>query len=403
MSDSSQPSPPLRIFRPWPLLTGFAVGLALLAWAGRGVTKRDWHDDFVRFHPMIAPDSMYEPTINEMGAIVRARCRPDQILVILGGNSILLGVGQPVVRVWTKRLQELLGDRYAVVNLAFRGSSPTDGGALVAESLRKEFPRQIYIANLAPLQGADAIGIESYRFVLFDAYYKGRLLPWAPRDEQLKKYLAAKNDHEQRFERRLSAQADVGLRYHDFWNWWSCTRFFTFATTMMPNWPRAYWPRNRFEDEESDYELTAFEERFTPQTIANDLKIARGYTAAFYSKNPDGTWQLVPSAYEEFLRLGQQAFPDPLKKRTLILISRNSPFYTARLEADLEERDELAIRDSIAGWEKLGYQSIDYGRDFEVNDFGDRTHLTSTGGAKLAATVAPKVRTMAIKLGYVSP
>ncbi len=401
-SPASAPTAAARpFFKPWTLLFGFLAGLALLAYAGRTVIKRDLHPTAVRFHPMIAPDSQYEPTMGEMRAFVRARCRPDQILVLIGGNSILLGVGQPADRVWTKRLQEVLGDRYAVINLAFRGSSPTDGGAFVAESLRDEFPRQIYIANVAALQAADTIGIESYRFIFLDAYYKGLLLPWAPRDQQFKEYLAEPAFHTARFERRLGAQIDSALHYRDFWNWWSATKFFTFATPFQPNPKLAYKPRGYFKDEENDYDGTPFEQRFTPATVANDTVIARAYSANGYTKNPAGQWQLADAARDQFLRFAANAFPDPLKPRTLILISRNSPFYTRQLGPDIQTRDEVAIRDTITGFEKLGYAALDTGNHYENEDFGDRTHLTSAGGAKLAATVAPKIEALATKLGYV--
>ena len=409
MSDSTpQPSPATSaaepasrpFFRPWTVLAGFGLGLGLMAWAGRTVIQRDLHPNAVRFHPMIAPDSQYEPTMGEMRAFVRARCRPDQILVIVGGNSILLGVGQPADRVWTKRLQEILGDRYAVVNLAFRGSSPTDGGAFVAESLRDEFPRQIYIANVAALQAADAIGIESYRFILFDAYYKGLLLPWAPRDQQLKEYLAAPDYKTASFERRLGAQADAVLHFRDFWNWWSATKFFTFATPFQPDPKLAYKPRAYFRDEENDYEGTPFEDRFTPTTVANDTVISRAYSAAGYSKNTNGVWQLAPATRQQFLDFARRAFPDQLKPRTLILISRNSPFYTQKFEPELRERDNQAVRDTIEGYEQLGYAALDTGKSYTIEDFGDRTHLTSTGGAKLAEVTAPKIQALATQLGY---
>ena len=409
MSDSTpQPSPATSaaepasrpFFRPWTLLAGFGLGLGLMAWAGRTVIQRDLHPNAVRFHPMIAPDSQYEPTMGEMRAFVRARCRPDQILVIVGGNSILLGVGQPADRVWTKRLQEILGDRYAVVNLAFRGSSPTDGGAFVAESLRDEFPRQIYIANVATMQAADAIGIESYRFFLFDAYYKGLLLPWAPRDQQLKIYLADPAFKTTRFERRLGAQADAVLHFRDFWNWWSMTKFFTFATPLQPDPKLAYKPRAQFRDEENDFEATPFEQRFTPATIATDTINAQNYSAEGYSKNANGNWQLAEPTLAQFLNFASSAFPDQLKPRTLILISRNSPFYSRNLATDLQARDELSIAATLAGYKKLGYSALDYGQDFTIEDFGDRTHLTSAGGAKLAMLVAPKIQAMAAQLGY---
>ena len=409
MSDSTpQPSPATSVsssasrpfFRPWTLLAGFVIGLGLMAWAGRTVIQRDLHPNDVRFHPMIAPDSQYEPTMGEMRAFVRARCRPDQILVIVGGNSILLGVGQPADRVWTKRLQELLGERYAVVNLAFRGSSPTDGGAFVAESLRDEFPRQIYIANVAALQAADSIGIESYRFILFDAYYKGLLLPWAPRDQQLKEYLADPAYKAARFERSLGAQVDAVLHFRDFWNWWSATKFFTFATPYQPDPNLAYRARAKFKDEETDYDTLPFDQRFSPSVIANDTLITRAYSANGYAKNAQGQWQLADASREQFLSFAANAFPDQLKPRTLILISRNSPYYTRQLETDLQIRDETAIKDTIAGFEKFGYSTMSYGQDFNPEDFGDRTHLTSSGGAKLAAATAPKIQALATKLGY---
>ncbi len=405
MSDptSTPPSPPPAprpFFKPWTLLFGFVAGLALLSFAGRTVIQRDLHPNSVRFHPMIAPDSNYEPTMGEMRSFVRARCRPDQILVIVGGNSILLGVGQPADRVWTKRLQEILGDRYAVVNLAFRGSSPTDGGAFVAESLRDEFPRQIYIANVAALQAADAIGIETYRFVFLDAYFKRMLIPWSHREDELKYRLTQPDSRTADTERTLGAVIDSVLHQRDFWNWWSATKFFTFATPFQPNPDLAFRARSKFTDAETDYDATPFDQRFTPTTVAADMTIARAYSANGYAKDAAGVWQLADHTRDQFMLFATRAFPDLLKPRTLILVSRNSPFYTQRLEPELRERDEVAVRDTIAGFEKLGYAALDTGTDYKIEDFGDRTHLTSAGGAKLAATVAPKVEAMAAKLGY---
>ena len=41
--------------------------------------------------------------------------------------------------------------------------------------------------------------------------------------------------------------------------------------------------------------------------------------------------------------------------------------------------------------------------NFAVEDYGDRTHLTSSGGSKLALTVAPEIRLLAQKLKFVEP
>lgn len=392
------------LIRPLTLVLGLVVGLAALSWKGREVGDYDWHTNFTRFHPMISPEAQYEPSVAEMEAIVRARCRPDQVLVIVGGNSILLGVGQPAEKMWTRQLQAELGDGYVVVNLAFRGAAPNDAGAIVAEALRNEFPRQIYIANEIPFQSSVPIGIETYRFVLFDAYYKGLLLPWEPRDRALSDILW--NSNYMKFHQKdleLGAKLDRWLYFHNFWNWISYNYIFTFATERLPHAPEAFWPRKHFQDEENDFDAMPFESRFTPQVIAADLNIARHFTASFYHQNKDKSWTRNKDALKLFMRTSREAFPDAVKARTLLLIGRNDPFYTRQLEPDLRARDDLAIGETIKALESMNYAALEYGHNFDVADYGDRVHLTTSGGIKLAATVAPKIQAMARKLKYLPP
>jgi len=401
MSDAPEIQP--RVFEPWTLILGFAVGLICLAWLGRSAARHDWHKQFTRFHPMIAPDSMYEPSVDEMCAVVRARCRTDQILVIVGGNSILFGVGQPADRQWTRHLQTLLGPHYAVINLAFRGSSANEGGAVVAEALRNEFPHQIYIANAAVLQALSPIGGNDYRFMLLDAYYKGMLLAYPPRDAALRELWKQSGDRPAVREEILNARFDAYLYFHDFWNRWSYTRFFTFPTALAPESPQSYWPRRRFPDAENDYLQTPIEIRFSGEYTKADLLITRKATEPFYTWGADGKWEPVPSAHAAFNDYIRQGFPQAVRARTLILIGRNSSFYTRQLDSKIIERDDLAYKDCVDAWIAAGYESLQYGKDFRPEDYGDRSHLTSLGGAKLALIVAPKVKTMARKLGYLNP
>jgi hypothetical protein len=394
------PSTAPRFFQPATLVAGVVLGLIVLAWAGRVLTGRDWHRDFFRFHPMIAPESMYQPTIGEMRAIVRARCRADQILVIVGGNSILQGVGQPVEKLWTRHLQELLGDRFCVVNLAFRGSSPTDGGSLVAESLRDEFPRQIYLANVPPFSAANPAGHLDYRFLLLDAYYKGWLLDFPARQTVIDDYLAHPKEYPAARELALGARLDAWLRFRDFWNWWSFTRFFTFPTSMAPTFKLAYQPRNKFPDREPDYELTPALDRFLNQYVDLETQITRNTSSPYYEKDAAGNWQPIGHAMKRFDEFASVAFPEKLKARTLIIVAANCPFYIRRLTPDERMRDEMAIRDTVTRWKTLGYGALDYGPGFVDADFGDRTHLTSSGGRKLAARAAPQIQQLAEKLGY---
>jgi hypothetical protein len=401
MSDPAPTSPP-RLFQPVTLVAGLLLGLIGLAWAGRAVTGFDWHRDFQRFHPMIAPESMYQPTIGEMRAIVRARCRPDQVLVIVGGNSIMQGVGQPVQRLWSRHLQELLGDRYCVINFAFRGSSPTDGGALVAESLRTEFPRQIYIANVPPFSAASPAGALDYRFMLLDAYYKGWLLDFPARDATIADYLAHPKVYPNARELALGARLDAVFRFRDFWNWWSTTRGFTFPTTMAPMFKFAYQPRNKFNDEEPDFEQTPTIDRFLRSNVELETQITRNTTSPYYGKDADGNWQAFDHAMKQFDDFARNAFPKPLQARTLIVVAENATYFTRRLTPEEKKRDAQAMDETVARWKMLGYDAIDYGAGFTDDDFGDRTHLTSAGGRKLAKRLAPEIEVLAGRLGYLS-
>lgn len=392
-----------RIFRSITLLIGVLIGLFALAWAGRGAVTHDWHRDFVRFHPLIAPESNYQPTIAEMRAIVRAHCRKDQILVIVGGNSIFQGVGQPLEKLWTRRLQELLGDRYAVINFALRGSSPTDGGALVAESLREEYPKQVYLANVPPFTAASPAGGTDYRFMVFDALYKGWLLDYPPRQAAIDDYLARPDIYPEASELKLGARLDAWLRFRDFWNWWSTTQFFTFPGPLTSEWPRAFRARSKFPDREPDFEDIPLRQRFPGKGIPAEMAITRGTTAPFYETNSYGQWQAASIPFNGFAKSARDAFPEPLRARTLIVLSANAPFYTCRLSPAEQARDVLAVRDTLKIWRDHGYAAAAYGEGFVDEDFGDRTHLSASGGQKLAALLAPEIRSLAGRLGYSNP
>lgn len=378
------------------MIIGFGSALLLLAWSGRRLAHDGFHEKFVRFHPLIAPDSNYRPTVAEMQGVVREIARPDQILVVIAGNSILLGVGQPVGSIWSQRLQELLGPDYAVVNLAFRGSSPTTGGTIVAETLREEYPKQILIANVGATEAIDPLGTGDYRFIVYDAHFKGLLLPWPPRDTLLEALPPLS-------EQVLNARIDRWIYQNSFWNWWSTQIGFTFPTPMLPDLADAFNARGSLPDRENDYDDFPFRTRFAPEFEARNMEIAAARSSDFYPKQVDGEWQLDHQTYENFLASARNAFPDSLKSRTLLLTGRDAPYYTRQLAPEIQARDDLAFARSVAGLESLGFAAMQYGKDYDASQYGDRTHLTKSGGARLAADVAPHVRELAAKLGYIEP
>jgi len=388
-------------FRSRSFLLGFVAGAALLSWLGWRASRWDYHPDFTRFQREISPEGSYYPTIAEMGTIARARCRADQVLVIVGGNSIFYGVGQPVDQVWTRRLQALLGDRYAVVNLAFPGASASDGGALAAETLWREFPRQIYVANVGSMVCLDPTGSDPYRFLFWEAYYKGRLLPYPARSDYLKAV----------FERRWSdlapmvdvigkVELDRILHFDDLWNYIAVDRLNTVPSMFHPDFPGVWTPRGRFADEERDFRDIPFGERYRESAFAIEMQIVRGATEPYYVRGTDGRWQFTERTRQYFDSMDRAAMPEVLRRRTLIVVSQNSPYYVDRLTPAERARDEAGYRDSLTVWRDAGYAAMTYPPGLTVDDYGDRTHLTVPGSEKLAASVAAEISGLAGRLGY---
>jgi len=391
-------------FRPRSFLIGLAAGLALLSGLGWRAAHVDYHPGFTRFCPSISPEGNYYPTIGEMCSIVRQRCRPGQVLVIVGGNSIFFGVGQPAAEMWTRRLQDLLGDRYCVLNFAFRGASASDGGALVAEVLRREYPRQIYVANVAPVEGIYGLGSDPYRFLFWEAYFKGLLASYPPRSADVRLELARNPAYHHDVPGLVgSVWLDRLLHFHDLWNYVTMQWANTVPYPTHPDLPELAWPRIRFVDDEPDFRAIPFEARFPNSSLPLEMPIVRGYSALNYRRTAAGGWEMLPASRAQMQRFLGSAMPVPLRGRTLIVVSQSSPFYMDQLSPDERRRDTAACEDSIANWRAAGYQAITYSDDFRAEDFGDRAHLTVDGGDKLARTVAGEVRRIASARGYFPP
>ena len=301
-----------------------------------------------------------------------------------------------------------------------------DGGAVVAEVLRDEFPDLIYVANGVPFTPFHPIGEIAYQYLQWDAYFRGLLLDYGPRHDALEWYLRhlgpwlparrhwpTDSWQEQTLYRwdgvvarmhRARLAGEVGmdrmLKYRDLWNWIGYEHFFTVPSFYTPNLPGWTTPRGRLADEEQDYETLPLDspQRFGAGKTEVELRIVRGFSTGkdgYYDSDGKGGWILKPGLKQEFAAMADKAVPPALRGRTLILLSQNSPFYRRLLTEEERRRDEQVFDDGVAFLRDCGFRALEYGRDFDVADYGDRTHLTVTGGRKLAAIVAREIETMA--------
>ncbi len=373
------------------LLLGCALGFAGAVVAGRQAADYSKPSHFVRFHVSISPETDFLPTFPMLENLALARWQPGRTVVIVGGNSILNGVGQSDAHLWTRRLQEELGAHYVVVNLAFRGAYSSEGGALVAESLLRRGVPVIYVADNGPGNCGRAYG-KIYGYLYWQALAQGRLLPFPGRDAHVAKWRRALRPPErmQQEEQARAARLDARLHFQSLWEHIGYRHVFTVWTSILrTKWWRA---RDQFPDPETDPPPVA--ERFR-NSFEEEMNIVRGASETKSEPDAQGVWRTyIPT----LLSLGDEietTFPAALRPRMLMLLTQSCPAYRDHFTPTERARDELVYTDYRNKWREKGVACEITGSDFAREDFADRCHLGPTGGAKLARFVAGEVRRLA--------
>ncbi len=344
---------------------------------------------FLRFHPGISPDTIYYPPFAMLEKLALEHWKPGKTLVLIGGNSILNGVGQPASDLWSVHLQEVLGPDYVVVNLAFRGSFAAEGSAIVAESLIKRGYPVLLVANTSPGAGTGRAVGSVYGYYYWQAHAQGLLFDYAARDKDLEDFLRdrPKIPREQLKEERLAGKLEHYLRFQSLWHAVAYNQVFTVWNSVSRDHP--WQRRNVWVDAETP--PRPLEERFL-QNLENEMNIVRSFTERPADGSQDGKWKLNERWRGNINGNISSSFPPALRARTLMVLSQNAPFYRSRLTPSELERDNIVFDACAKVWESVGVSTLVCGADFENIDFVDRTHLTQSGGRKLAELVAEKVK-----------
>jgi hypothetical protein len=389
-----------RFIRPNALFAGIACSFLACCLAGRAGSRHNLFENFERFHTYINPSSCFCPTASAVQALGRAKLPADKIAVVVGGNSVLYGWGQSDADLWSRKLQDRLGDDYRVLNLATCGSRPHEFGAIGAEILSGDHPRLILVTNVIEVAGYQCIpdGVE-YAYFFWDAWCKG-LAPRDPeRDEAIANVPADSPGSARRGETKVRACLNSWLWFDDLWNGVAYSYVGTVWNRNMPQtW---YLPRRGVAGEEQ--RSLPFESRYPPgamDTALNNLRTFRANGGC--RKDPEGHWVEDPAApaWEKVRSGACRCFPEPFRKRTLIVVSSFSPYYVDRLPPDDRDLYHAQCRLTAGKLEGAGFAALDMGGDFTAEDFNDNIHLADTGGARLADKVAVRVRRLAAELGY---
>jgi hypothetical protein len=369
-------------------LFAIPLGFLLAVWLGRDAETYSKPSRFVRFHYQISPESLFYPTFSMMENVALSRWSPGKTLVIVAGNSILNGYGQVEKELWSLALQQELGESYVVVNLAFRGTLPCEAGTLVAESLIRRGLPVVLITNSSPGTVGRAAG-GTYGYLYYDALYRGRLLPHPARAANLAEWedTATPDQRAAQDELRRAATLDASLHFQALWHHVGYRHLFT---VWNPLTRPQFW---RARDGSSDNVPGSppLTERFRGD-LAAELAVTRGFTVNLAEADGHGGWRLLTPPAEVASDLIDDMFPPAVRARTIMLLNQNAPHYRSRLTDGERARDELVFAAYEQLWRDRGVACYSVGADFVDEDFLDRTHLSPSGGRKLARLTADYVR-----------
>jgi lysophospholipase L1-like esterase len=396
---SRDPSIPLlekfgRNLRPVSLFVGIVVGFSLMVIAGRWAGRQNLFVAYERNYQLISPEGYFYPSLNNLTELVSHVASQRKILVLVGGNSILLGVGQKTEQLWTKDLQRFLGPDFVVVNLAFRGARLTEMGAVVAEVLSKKYPRLIYVANAEPITMLLPAG-GLYGYLNWQAQASGKLAKINPGSEEAQMVVA---DRSREFlsEAALRGYFDYLSYASDLWNYIGYNYLFTVFNSLKTPPERFFEARKNSQDQEGN--VPPIPERFTlPE---QGMWIIRTFLKSFVKEDAQGELSINRGVSDEFMRSARVAIPDSFKMQTLILLTYNAPFYVNQLSKEEYSAYKFTFSQGKYWLRKAGYNSAIIGLDFTNDDFADRGHLTGSGGQKMARDIAPVIQGMAAQLGY---
>lgn len=408
--DAKRPSTILDFFcarlLPIPFFAGVLFGIALCIGAGRQASKEDVYHDRDRFFMKVSPEGNVYPTLENLEQFVRGKASPDKVLVLVGGSSILLGVGQTNDQLWTNSLQQELGNAYSVVNISFRAAQFTSIAMPLAEKLSSEYHRIILVTDAVPFMLPDFLlynpgsYVYPYDYVLWQAWIDGDLSRNPARENALSSALRSPVEairlHAQ--EQFLHALLERFFFASDLWNSIGYRHFFTVYSPWVPDKIPFYRRRSDISDDEI--------KNHTPpaESIGQNWRANYSVLGLYLNHaqiNPDGSLEATPSV-TQFAQLAAQkyacnpAFPAKL----LFLVTSRSPLLVDHLNSRDKARFEFAITESVRAYQAAGFDAIPLGLGYPANHYIDTSHFSNAASPRMAREVAREIENVAHRAGW---
>lgn len=373
---------------PKALGAGILTSFIALCVIGQSISLGPQFENFVRFHNLISFETQYFPTALQVRETAKANLRQDRIAVVVGGGSIFNGWGQRGINVWTNRLQQLLGDKYRVVNLAMTCTAPNEIGMLTAETLLKDYPRLIYVGDCSLSSTVEfSVDGSQHQYFFWDNYSRNLIPDWAPRTRAIESLQATRGNLEPFTDMVIGQKLNSIFNFNEFWNAIGYRYFFTVYETRYLDKNPFYQARKFFIDEPST------------DWLLRRKDFAKGHGQARCRSEIMSEITISENLSTSPERV-DACFPGPMRKRSIIVITplwQESWKTLSKDEAARLHKQRARLKEAI---EKTGITTRMYQDEFPSEVFVDTVHLDEDGGYMMAQLVADEVFKKAKELGY---
>ncbi|MBC7368461.1 MAG: hypothetical protein H7343_16890 [Undibacterium sp.] len=122
------------------------------------------------------------------------------------------------------------------------------------------------------------------------------------------------------------------------------------------------------------------------------MQIVRDLPASPAEPDGHGGWQASSGSTVQTHHDIDEVFVPRLRTRIIMLLGQNALVYRDRLAPAVRARDDFIYATYEKLWRAHGVACVTVDSGFTATDYRDRTHLSATGGEKLARLVAAEIR-----------
>lgn len=362
--------------------SGLLIGFSLMSFAGFHLhTHETGFENYIRLTKFIDDTTLYQPTSQQLYATAKSNLPKDiRNIVVISGDSVLHGFGQRPRQLWSRALQEKLGAKFYVINLARPAGSYMDNGAPIAAALLAEGYNVTLIFNEWP---TNVYGTSRpYRQIYWDAVFTNLIQRFPDYDK-----IVQPQDND-----RLSKDIRIGLWLDSVFHFralWSHIAYNYFSVIWTPD--AGFARRRDFQDAMVEPEILPLDVRYPPSIQAAQMEAVK-YKIRTACPTDASTAQEYKDGGDLVRSTFRRRLPEALRRRSLVLSIYDSSYYLNRDTLSLKELD--CYRRSFDGLQG-DYESTGYKRlivdSLKIDDYRDRAHLTESGGRKLADIVAQEL------------